>query len=160
MQKDPELLYMPVAATEVIAIMQTVAKLNWNPREMASDGLLATVFTQYPQHLGLLEDLLATEFYHYSSQATAFGRRARNAHKGQATSYTALGVEAFSILLEAMNRCPDPADRECINRQIRSTTDFEGLMGKIAIDAKGKAHRPVIINAIKNGRLEYIVKVY
>lgn len=59
-----------------------------------------------------------------------------------------------------MNRCVDPADRACINRQIRSTTDFEGLMGKISIDSTGKAHRPVIINAIKKSRLEYIVKVY
>jgi branched-chain amino acid transport system substrate-binding protein len=159
-RKDPELLYMPLAALDVIAIMQAVAELNWNPREMASDGLLATVFTQYPQHLGLLEDLLATEFYHYSSQVTAFGQRARKIHNGKATSYTALGVEGFSILLEAMNRCVDPGDRACINRQIRSTTDFEGLMGKISIDSTGKAHRPVIVNAIKNSRMKYIVKVY
>jgi branched-chain amino acid transport system substrate-binding protein len=71
-----------------------------------------------------------------------------------------MGLEGFSLLLEAMNRCDDPADRGCINRQIRSTTEFEGLMGKISIDSTGKAHRPVIINAIKNTHLKYIVKVY
>ncbi len=38
--------------------------------------------------------------------------------------------------------------------------DFEGLMGKITIDAEDKAHCPVIINTIRNNQLKYIVKVY
>ena len=159
-QKDPELLYMPLGAKEVIAIMKAVKELGWDPRVMASDGLLATVFSQYAQQLRLLEGLLATEFFHHRSVGTGFGQRARKQHKGRATSYTAMGVEGFSILLDAMNRCTDPKDRDCVNRQIRSTTGFEGLMGKITIDVNGKAHRPVIINAIKNTRLKYIVKVY
>jgi branched-chain amino acid transport system substrate-binding protein len=159
-QKDPELLYMPMAAKNVIAIQQALGQMRWNPREMAGDGLLATVLAQYPQHLGLLDGLLATEFFHYFSQATEFGERARKVHKGRATSYAAMAVEGFSVLLDAMNRCDDPADRDCINRQIRSTTEFEGLIGKITIDSNGKAHRPVIINAIRNNRLIYLVKVY
>lgn len=160
MEKGPELLYMPLGAKEVIAIMKAVNEMGWDPREMASDGLLATVFLQYKQHLHLLEGLLSTDFFHYSSAETEFGKLAKKRHKGKATSYTAMGVEGFSILLDAMNRCENPRDRDCINRKIRSTTGFEGLMGKITIDAKGKAHRPVIINAIENSRLKYVVKVY
>jgi branched-chain amino acid transport system substrate-binding protein len=158
--RDPELLYMPLAAKEAIAITQAIDKMGWKPRKMASDGLLATVISQHAQHLDHLDGMLATDFFHYDSLGTNFGKRASKAHKGEATSYTAMGVEAFSILLEAMNHCDEPSNRACINRQIRSTTDFEGLMGKITIDATGKAHRPIIINSIKNGRLEYIVKVY
>ncbi len=160
MEKGPELLYMPLGAKEVIAIMKAVNEMGWDPREMASDGLLATVFLQYKQHLHLLEGLLSTDFFHYSSAETEFGKLAKKRHKGKATSYTAMGVEGFSILLDAMNRCENPRDRDCINRKIRSTNGFEGLMGKITIDAKGKAHRPVIINAIENSRLKYVVKVY
>ena len=33
-------------------------------------------------------------------------------------------------------------------------------LGDISIDRHGKAHRPVVVNAINNGRLENIVKVY
>lgn len=158
--KDPELLYMPIGAKDVIAIQGVLKQMGWDPKEMASDGLLATVISQYGEHLDLLNGLLATEFFHYLSQATAFGQRAKKVHKGRATSYTAMAVEAVAILLDAMNRCEDPADRDCINRQIRSTRDFEGLIGKISIDSRGKAHRPVIINGIRDGRMEYIVKVY
>ena len=65
-EKDPELLYMPVAAKNVIAIMQAVDQLKWKPREMVSDGLLATVFSQYSDHLGRLNGLLATDFFHHT----------------------------------------------------------------------------------------------
>ena len=159
-EKDPELLYMPVAAKDVIAIMETVDKIGWNPREMVSDGLLATILTQYKEHLNRMNGLLATDFFHYSSQETPFSKRAIAAHEGRGTSYTAMGVEGFSILLDAMNRCDDASDRECINREVRSTSQFEGLLGKISIGKNGKASRPVVINAIKNNKLEYIVKVY
>ena len=159
-QKDPELLYMPLAAKDVITIQQVLKRIGWDPREMASDGLLATVISQHSEHMGLLNGLMATEFFHYLSQSTEFGQRARKVHKGRATSYTAMAVEGVSILIDAMNRCEDPADRACVNRQIRSTRDFEGLIGKISIDARGKAHRPVVINGIRDGRMEYLVKVY
>jgi len=43
---------------------------------------------------------------------------------------------------------------------IRSTLDFEGIMGKISIGPNGKAARPLFINAIYGGKMKYIVKVY
>ena len=33
-------------------------------------------------------------------------------------------------------------------------------MGFISIDRKGKAHRPLIINEIRDGKLNFVVKVY
>jgi len=53
-----------------------------------------------------------------------------------------------------------PDDRSCINNMIRSTLDFEGIMGKISIGPNGKAARPLFINAIYGGKMKYIVKVY
>lgn len=77
---------------------------------------------------------------------TPFGKRVadtcREEYKGTGTIYAALGVEGYAILLNAMNRCSDPADRECINRQIRSTINFTGLVGNITIGPNGKAQRP------------------
>jgi len=147
--KNQELLYLPVAVTDVITIIQEVKQMRWAPRLMTSDGLLATVFTQHKEQLGLLDGLLATEFFHNASQGTRFADRVVAAHEGRGTSYTAMDVEGMAILLDAMNRCDDPADRQCINRQVRSTVDFKGLQGKISIDSNGKADRPLMINAIK-----------
>ena len=158
--KQPELLYLPIAAKDVIRIVQKLKTMDWAPVLMASDGLMASVFSQYPEHLKLLEGILVTDFYHYDSKSTPFGERAKKAHKGRKTSYAAMGVEGFAILMKAMNRCENHTDKSCINRQIRATTDFEGILGKISIDSQGRAYRPVVINTIKRGRLHHVVKVY
>jgi len=159
-KKDPELLYLPVAAKDVITIIQATDQLSWKPKLMSSDGLLATVISQYKDQLGLLDGILATDFFYHGIKSTHFGERAGDAHEGRATTYTALGVECFAILIEAMSQCNDSEDRECIRRRIRSTKNFEGILGNITIGTDGKAHRPVVINAIKNSKLHYVVKVY
>jgi hypothetical protein len=43
---------------------------------------------------------------------------------------------------------------------IHNTSDFTGVMGKIWIKSNGKAVRPLVVNTIKHGRLEFVVKVY
>ena len=72
----------------------------------------------------------------------------------------ALGAEGYAILLNAMNRCSDPADRECLNNQIRTTTNLIGVTGKITITSNGKAQRPFFINSIQDGLARFIIKVY
>jgi hypothetical protein len=69
------------------------------------------------------------------------------------------GKEVY-LLLNAMKRCETPGDKGCINRMIRSTVDFNGITWKITIQPDGKAIRPLVVNSIKKGRLEFIVKVY
>jgi branched-chain amino acid transport system substrate-binding protein len=59
-----------------------------------------------------------------------------------------------------MDRCNDPANRECINKQIRSTAYFTGIIGNITIGPNGKAQRPLVINSIQGGRSKFIFKVY
>jgi ABC-type branched-subunit amino acid transport system substrate-binding protein len=91
---------------------------------------------------------------------TPFGKKARDNFKGTPTLFAALGVEAYAITLNAIDRCSHPAERECINNQFRATADFTGTVGKITIGPNGKAQRPLCINSIKGGRSKFIVKVY
>ncbi len=67
-------------------------------------------------------------------------------HKHVANSYSVLGIEAVALMTDVMNRCNDPSDKNCVNATIRSTNNFTGIQGKISIDAKGKAQRPLFIN--------------
>jgi branched-chain amino acid transport system substrate-binding protein len=80
--------------------------------------------------------------------------------RSSSTAYSLLGVEGYALLLDAMNRCIDPTDRECINHQIRSTVNFTGFVGNITIGTDGKAERSLCINSIQNGLSKFIVKVY
>ena len=160
----PELLYLPISAKDLVRIVREVRKLDWKPKMMGSDGLISTMLAQHNNEIDLVDGMLATDFFAHGIPLTPFGKRARDKvrekYKSTSTSYAALGVEAYSILLNAMNRCNDPADRECINNQIRSTTNFTGIIGSITIGSNGKAQRPLTINSIRGGRSKFIFKVY
>ena len=158
--KNTELLYLPLRAAAAIRIIKAVKSLGWKPKLMGSDGLLAEVTTNYREELGLLDGMLVTDFFHHDMPLTRLGRKVTAIYKGQGTSFTVLGVEGYVILRHAMNRCSNPADRECINNKIRSTTNFTGLADKITIGPTGKAKRSLSINSIKNGKTKFIVKVY
>lgn len=161
---EPELIYLPIDVEDVIRVVKEVRKLGWSPKMMGSDGLIATMLIQYEAEIDLVDGMLATDFFAHEMPLTPFGKRARNHyrdHYGEtATAYAALGVEGYAILLNAMNRCSDPADRECVNTQIRSTDNFTGIVGRISIGPNGKTQRPLTINAIQNRRSKFIFKVY
>ena len=157
---DPELLYLPVKAEDVIQIIKGTSKLGWKPKFMSSDGLLATILTQYKDELGLLEGMLATDFFHSAMPLTPYGKKVDAIYEGKATSYSALGIEGYAILVDVLNRCDKPDNRECINNELRATTNFTGVMGKITIGPNGQAQRPLVINTIRKGRMHFVVKVY
>jgi branched-chain amino acid transport system substrate-binding protein len=165
----PELLYLPISAQDVIRIIREVQELDWNPKMMGSDGLIATILAEHEEELDLVEGVLAADlFAHGMSLLTPFGKKVREQYesgdkyesRGRATTYATLGVEGYTILLNALNRCSDPEDRECLNNQIRATTNFIGMTGKITITPNGKAQRPFFINSIQGGLARFIIKVY
>ena len=161
----PELLYLPISVKDVIRVIREVRKLDWKPQLMGSDGLISTMLAQHKEDIGLVDGMLATDFFaHRMPSLTPFGIRARDKYRetyeSTPTPYAALGAEGYALLLNAINRCNDPTDRECINRQIRATTNFSGIIGKITIGPNGKAQRPLCINSIQGGRSKFIFKVY
>ena len=149
---------------DVIRVVREVRKLNWKPKMMGSDGLISTMLSQHKEEIDLVEGMLATDSFAHGMPLTPFGKQASEMYakmyKDPATAHVALGAEAYALLLDAMNRCSDSADRDCINRQIRSTTNFLGIIGYITIGPDGKSRRPLCITSIKGGRSKFIFKVY
>jgi branched-chain amino acid transport system substrate-binding protein len=163
-ENGAELLYLPIEAKKLIEILKTTREMGWKPKKMSSDGLLSTVLRRYEEDIGQLEGLLAIDLYTEDVPYTSFGKKATKAYwkmyKSRATTYVAAGVEGFAVLFQAMDRCSDPGDSECINSMIRDTSEFEGLVGKVAIRSDGKAVRPLIVNAVRKGHMKFVVKVY
>ena len=157
-------LYVPLVAKHVITIAQSLEKLDYHPVMIGSDGLQAMILLQYPEDLHLVNGMLATDPYSSSTPQTGYGREIQRqfqqSFSTQGTVLAAQGAEGTSIILSAINRCPEQSDRSCINQKLRSTRDFVGLLGKISIGANGKAERPIFINTIDNSRLRSVVKVY
>ena len=162
--RSPELLYLPIKVKDVLRVIREVRKLDWEPKIMGADGLISTMLSQHEEDLDLVDGMLATDIMAHGMPLTPIGERARKLFRNQyeetRTVYAALGAEAYMILFDAMNRCSDPADRYCINRQIRSTTNFTGIIGNMTIGPNGKTQRPLCITSIEGGRSKFIFKVY
>lgn len=161
---DPELLYLPLNAAYLIKMAKVAQKMNWTPLVMASDGMLGNAMARHKDELNLVEGFLATDFFGYNLPFTPFGRKMLasfiSLYGDTATTHSALGAEGYALLIDAMNRCKNPENKACINKMIRSTTDFTGIQKKIAIGPDGKAKRPLIVNSIVGGNLEYAAIVY
>ena len=160
-------LYMPVAETHVVEIIKAVREIGWTVDMIGADGLLASIQNEYPDFLPELDGLYVTDFYgsrRESSTHTSYARKLARVfdslYTGDPSTYTAMGAEAYGILYSALDRCDDPLDRKCVNRMIRSTKDFDGVMGHISIGSDGKATRPLLVSKINNGRPEIVVSVH
>ncbi len=163
-EHGPELLYLPINVKDVVRVIREVRKLDWKPNMLGGDGLISTMLSQHEKDIDLFDGMLATDFMAHGMPLTPFGERAQERYRAEyketGTVHAALGAEAYAVLRNTMNRCSDPADRECINRQIRSTTNFMGIIGNLTIGPNGKTQRPLCINSIKGGRSKFIFKVY
>lgn len=160
-------IYMPLDTVGALALIDLLDEVDWAPKLMASDGLVAGILSLDTDKTGAIEDMYATDLFSHSGdfiQKDLFAIKVERAFKslfGQETStFAALGVEGYMVLQHAMNQCANAADRQCINNHIRATRNFEGIMAKISIDENGRATRPVFISTIKRGRQKSVVKVY
>lgn len=161
---DPELLYFALTTSKILAILERTGRIDWYPEIMGTDGFLANVLSRHPAQLGLVQGMLATDFFSENADLSAWGDRFIEAfhasQEGEATTFALLGAEGYQLLVEAANRCADPAVRACINREIRATSNLPGIMGKITIDETGKAHRALFVNSIRDGTMYFVVRVY
>ena len=162
--KDTQLLYMPIKAKSLFNIIKANQEIKWHPKMMSGDGLLASAMGEFHDDLGLLNGLMATDFYGDKITTTDYARRLQKSYASlfnhPATTYSALGAETYDILCNTLNRCQEPGNRQEINEKLRQTTDFKGIAGNISITASGKVKRAIFVDTIKNGRLKEIVKVY
>ena len=162
--KEEEFFYLPVHAAGVVEIEMISKKLGYDPKVLLSDGLLSRIILEFDSDLSLVEGMMAIDVYSNVFLTKGYGKKLVKAFDGSftepKTTFSALGAEGMSILLEAMDRCGDSQDRECVNRSIQSTNNFLGVNSKISINADGKTERPIFINTIVNNKLYFEVMVY
>lgn len=159
-----EFLYLPIHAAGVVGIEMISREIGYDPKVMLSDGLLSRIILEFDSDLSLVEGMMAIDVYSNVFLTKNYGEKLVKAFDGSftepKTTFSALGAEGMSILLEAMDRCGDSQDKECVNRSIHNTNNFLGVNSKISINADGKAERPIFINTIVNNKLHFEVMIY
>ncbi len=151
---NPDFMFLPLYHPEASMIARQSKQLGLNKPMFSGDGVANQTFID----LGgkSVEGYMFTDFFDYSNppsktSADFVAFHEKETGKKELNSFTALGADTYNILLAAMNRCEDPTNSVCVNKEIKKTVDFDGASGSISIDENGNATRSAVIKVIKNG---------
>lgn len=154
-QLNPDFLFLPLYHPEASMIARQSKQLGVVKPMFSGDGVANQTFIDLGADA--VEGYMFTDFYDYTnppSQTSAdfIAFHEKETGKKEVNSFTALGADTYNILIAAMNKCEDPTDSVCINKEIKNTKDFDGVSGKITIDKNGDAIRSAVIKEIRNGK--------
>src|SRR6478672_1364300 len=93
-----------------------------------------------------------------SSVVQEFAKIYREKFGSLPDNFAALGYDAANVILDAIKRAGS-ANSEAIRDAIAMTKDFQGVSGKITIDAQRNASKPAVILAIKDQQVQYFEKI-
>ena len=151
---NPDFMFLPIYHPEASMFARQSKQLGLDKPMFSGDGVANQTFID----LGgdAVEGYMFTDSFDYtnppskaSADFVAFHKKETGTNR--VNSFTALGADTYNVLLAAMNRCEDPTDSICINKEIKNTVDFDGVSGKISIDKEGNSSRSAIIKVIKDG---------
>ncbi|BEP27770.1 ABC transporter substrate-binding protein [Helicovermis profundi] len=82
----------------------------------------------------------------------------RDEYNKEPASVTALGYDAYIVILDAIKRAnsTDPVE---IEKALKETKDFEGAAGMVSLDPNGDAVKSAVIKQVKDGKFSYLTTV-
>lgn len=154
--KNPDVIFAPGNFTESALVISQARKLGitcpiiggdtWETQEFLDIGKEAVegaVFSTF----------FATE-KPITSESQKFLDEYRKAYKKEPAAVTALGYDAYILILDAIKRAGS-TDRIKIREELAKTKDFPGAAGIITLDADRNAIKNAVIKQVKNGKFVY-----
>ncbi|WP_024955314.1 ABC transporter substrate-binding protein [Sulfurospirillum arcachonense] len=155
---NPDFMFLPLYHPEASMIARQAKQVGLNKPMFSGDGVANQTFIDLGGES--VEGYMFTDFFDYSAPPTQRSKDFiagyfKKTGKKEMNSFTALGADTYNVLIAAMNRCANPEDSVCINKQIKSTKGYEGVSGILNIDKAGNATRSAVIKVITNGKAVY-----
>ncbi|MBS9778789.1 MAG: ABC transporter substrate-binding protein [Campylobacteraceae bacterium] len=150
---NPDFVFMPLYHPEAAMIARQAKEIQLNKPMLSGDGVANPSFIELGKKA--VEGHMYTDTFDYLAPPTKLSKDFIDAYekakgKRNVNSFTALGADAYFVLVDAMNRCKNPSDSKCINEQVKSTVKFEGVSGFIDIEKSGDAVRSAVVKEIKD----------
>ena len=153
---NPDVIFLPAYYTEAPLIIRQARQLGitvpfiggdgWDSPELVSVGGPAVEGCYFSNH--------------FSNQSTdpkvvEFVKAYRAKYNTDPDAMVALGYDSLKLLADAMKRSgtTDPAK---VTATLAETKDFDGVTGKITLDAHRNPNKPAVILQVKNGKFAYV----
>jgi branched-chain amino acid transport system substrate-binding protein len=155
---NPDMIFLPVYHPEASMFARQAKEIGLDKPMFSGDGVDNPTFLELGANA--VEGYMLTATFDYAAPPTQRSKEflkeyEKMSGKQEMASFTALGADAYFLLMDAMNKCEDPNDGVCIDREIKKTKNFEGVSGVINMSPQGDPIRSAVIKEVKDGKFVY-----
>ena len=156
---EPDVIFVPGYYTEVASMILQARKLGMTQPFVGADGWDSAKLGE------IAGDAINGCFYsnHYSQEDPSpkiqdFIAKYKAKHNETPDALAALGHDSAMILFDAMKKA-GTLEGAAIAAELAKTKDFDGITGKISIDAERNAVKPAVMLEMKNGVPKYVATI-
>ena len=156
---EPDVIFVPGYYTEVASMILQARKLGMTQPFVGADGWDSAKLGE------IAGDAINGCFYsnHYSQEDPSpkiqdFIAKYKAKHNEIPDALAALGHDSAMILFDAMKKAGS-LEGTAIAVELAKTKDFDGITGKISIDAERNAVKPAVMLEMKNGVPKYVATI-
>lgn len=156
--KNPELIFAGGEYKDCVPLVLALRQGGYEGPILGGDTWDIEAFLD---GVAMTNQLYFTAHFHPANATSEAGRtflQACDKAGKEAASLTALGYDAYFLALDAIGRAGS-ADPQAIQAALASTKDFPGATGPISFDNKGDATKPVVIDALNNGEVQFVTLI-
>jgi branched-chain amino acid transport system substrate-binding protein len=157
---NPDVIFAPGNYTESALIIKQARQLGIKTPFLGGDTWEAPEFIDVGKKSvegAVFSTFFASEVAMTKTSET-FLKAYRDKYKKEPAAVTALGYDAYIMILDAIKRA-NSTDTVKIRDEIAKTTKFDGAAGVITIDADHNAVKSAVIKVVKNGKFSYMATV-
>lgn len=157
---NPDVIFAPGNYTESALLIKQARELGITTPIIGGDTWEAPEFLEIGGSAveGAAFSTFFTSDVPITKESETFLKAYRDKYGKEPASVTALGYDAYIVILDAIERAGS-ADPVKIQEALKDTKDFEGAAGMISLDANGDAVKSAVIKEVKDGAFKYMATV-
>ncbi|EDP6341702.1 ABC transporter substrate-binding protein [Campylobacter jejuni] len=155
---NPEFIFLPLYYSEASLFARQSKLAGLNIPMGSADGVADQTFISLAGDAS--EGYIFTDSFDANNPTTKLSKEFISVYekaKGikEVPNFSAMGADAYFVMLNAMNACVENLTSKCVNEKIHQTKNYQGVSGVISIDQTGNATRSVVVKEIKNQKQNY-----
>ena len=157
--KKPELIYVPAYYTDVALIGRQARELGFKGPLAGGDGWDSAKLFEIAQ--GALDGSFFSNHYTHENPEPLiqnFVKKYKETYGAVPDALAALGYDAALVAFDAMTRAPDLSGA-AIREAVEKTKDFQGVAGKVSLDADHNAVKSAVVIGIEKNAAKYVTTV-
>ncbi len=159
-ETNPDVIFAPGNYTESALLIKQARELGIETPIIGTDTWEAPEFIEIGGDAveGAVFSTFFTSEVPITSESETFLAEYRARYDKEPASVTALGYDAYILILDAIERAGS-ADPVEIQKAISETVNFEGAAGMVTLDENGDAVKNAVIKHVDGGEFKYLTTV-